>query len=1272
MRRIESIHVTHETRRMLRERLTRFLPTYSVSTDNLHGAVRPLVSDIDVLDIFLNLEFSCGKDILRARRLYDQASQAQIASSATPSLQLGVVETSNDSMSMLSTGESASAPHAILPTLDNHPEGDGASTTEGISASENDTDGAITPLRVTTQIIAASPSLDGLSPPPSFDELVERGWIRISWDRYEVPQDIWMAVSRNPQSTGFAFRKLIEERYKDVFALKSGFSPSGALREIADGIVSGQHRPDEIPCVSRDWIAARLWDASSDGSDVDAEQRISQWVDRWELLNFPQFPLSKHLERASFKEFIEAAIGLLRAPSTTPGWEEFRNAAGGPTALLYPHRGAAAGSIIPAIPATAVDRIRWIAHGGPEQMFYEYLETKGSRLLTVLINELAGAMFDPLELAARLMEIAVERPVVLQQLAMRAQRTTPALLADMLMSPSTCTVACSLIASWEFNSGGWNREFQEHSNHTTELLAFEDALAILGGHLDTGDVHSNELAALYLYVYELASAPHQPTHRHTMLSLLRDEVTAAETSVQDSVVAALIASARSSTDPTTAFCAALDLASDGGCADRIAPSEMVALYLDVVMPLGNSLAPGILESKGAQLLVTLALRCDEILRSRFLNAIDVFAWLQHAPASEDEQYMYLDQLKRRIRLHIRVMCRAIAGWPTEIPEDLVESLARAVRTGVIDQPERGRIDAFALGFNVISPWAPDDRPIALDLAAAIRSVQGDAVQRLVTVFCQIEEPAVLAGIVANTPSDLNRQIRTHLQTLTPENSPKVWSLHAFQARIESLLNAKLVDVADIFIAAERGAQTLGNVPGREIVALRERLRVLILREDWPAIAAYSLPGKMTGPASQEAIDTLHFYQALAELKNPCGDTEAAEDIFLALTRRNPRLISYRVNLFAARVSRLLHGDNFQLISGEALRQARRYLGEAQRETRPLIQHSTLDLKVLDFNRAILYLAVNQPRESLQVLLELRETSFEANTEGFRALALARLGSKREALAALVQAERIFGHSDFLSAIRENIDAHRPYATAPNLSLSDDPVPGIRQAFEAFSRLGHVEQAEVLQSQGQLDLYLLEEVRGACASLVAVAPMMRQLGVACEDDISGILKQILRSRLLLPKWAVEDQSRGGFSRSGGVGERDIVVSNGAETLAVLEALIVDTVETVNLTSHFNKLLGYDTCRFFFHITYVRRDDSAGILDHLKSACTEPPSGFNYIRLENLADFGSMPAGFKAYYESNSRSIIVVFLALELGQPIQRAAATLMQQRPKKKISEPRAS
>jgi hypothetical protein len=162
-------------------------------------------------------------------------------------------------------------------------------------------------------------------------------------------------------------------------------------------------------------------------------------------------------------------------------------------------------------------------------------------------------------------------------------------------------------------------------------------------------------------------------------------------------------------------------------------------------------------------------------------------------------------------------------------------------------------------------------------------------------------------------------------------------------------------------------------------------------------------------------------------------------------------------------------------------------------------------------------------------------------------------------------------------------------------------------------------------------------------------------VRYEDDISGILKHILLARLLHVQWSVEAQSQGGFSKTAGVGERDLVVSKGPVTLAVLEAVIVDTVEKGNLTSHFKKLFGYDTCRFFFHITYARRANCTEIINHLKATSSLPPAGISYIRSSNLTDFDSMPIGFKAHYNIDERNVTVVFLALEIGQPAQRAAA-----------------
>lgn len=1234
MRRIESTQVPGETRKMLRERLARFLPTYSTPRAGLDVVARPPVSDGEFVDLLLNLEFLPGDDISRARTLYEQAAQRQALSWTEPQTEAAVL-----------------APGAI----EGNELGSSESNTIGAPASSSPS----APVTVSIQIIADSPSLDGLYPPPLFDDLVARGWIRLSWGRFSVPGDLVMASLRQPQAAGTAFKLLVEERHRDVFKLRDGFNPSGELKVIADGIVTEQYRIGEVACISRPWIAARLWDSplvvSDNGGAEDAEHRLSRWIDRWVLLNCPSFSMSNYLVPASFEEFVEVAMSVLRATSTTPTWDGFREAARAPITLLYPHRAGGSESIVSSIPGTTVERIQWMARGLAEQTSYEYMETRGSSLLSVLLNEIQDATLDPRHLAPRLMEFIVERPVLLQQLVLRI-RQAPVLLADMLMVPATCTLACSLIASWEFHSGGWNRDFQAQANHTTEMLAFEDAIALLGGHLDAEGVPATELAALYRYIYELASNPRTSSKRVAMLSLLRQELTAAATSIQDAVFSALVTSASASTNRMTSFCAALDLISEGGGSDRVDPSEIVALYLDVLLLQDERGGLQQLGLPAAQSFVSLALRCEENLRKRFLDAVDVRAWLLSAPISSDEQYSFRISLARRIRLHIRILSRALAGWPTDVPNELVVALSNAVHAGATDLPQRGRVDAFVPEPGFGFAWA-EEQPIALDLAGALRRLQGAALQQLVTQLCQVDEPLVLAGIIANTPVSHHDQIRGHLQALTPENVPDVWSLPALQARVDALLNAQLPDVAEVFIAAEREASTLGPVPGREISTLRANLRLLLLRQDWPAIAAYSLPANLSEAIRRECSDLLLFYRGIAELKKPDGNPAAAEAMFLDLTQRNHGVTSYPINLFACRVNRLLRGDSFGLLSGEALTQAKRYLAETQQITRPLIQHSPADLKALDVNRAMLLLAVGQPRESLQVLMDLTDANQDASIEGFRALAMARLSRRREALVVLAQAESTFGRSDLFSAIRENIDTHRPYATAPNMLLDDDPVPGIRHAFEAFSRLGAVEQAQVLQSRGSLELYMLEEVRGACASIVAVAPMMRELGmVRYEDDISGVLKQVLRSRLLLTQWAVEDQSRGGFSQTGGVGERDIVISKGSATLAVLEALVVDYVETGNLNAHFTKLLGYDTCRFFFHITYARRSNCAKILVHLRTACTSPPEGFIHVRNEELDD-DSMPVGFKAYYEIDSRKIVVVFLALEIGQPIQRAAAAM---------------
>src|SRR3546814_11084325 len=106
-------------------------------------------------------------------------------------------------------------------------------------------------------------------------------------------------------------------------------------------------------------------------------------------------------------------------------------------------------------------------NGLAERTLYEFLSTRGSSIFSVLLNEIQHAMFDPLQLASKLMELVVERPVLLQQLIFRSEQA-PILLADMLMAPETSAVACRVIASWEFSGGAWNQDFQADANRSEE------------------------------------------------------------------------------------------------------------------------------------------------------------------------------------------------------------------------------------------------------------------------------------------------------------------------------------------------------------------------------------------------------------------------------------------------------------------------------------------------------------------------------------------------------------------------------------------------------------------------------------------------------------------------------------------------------------------------------------------------------------------------------------------------------------------------------------
>jgi hypothetical protein len=114
--------------------------------------------------------------------------------------------------------------------------------------------------------------------------------------------------------------------------------------------------------------------------------------------------------------------------------------------------------------------------------------------------------------------------------------------------------------------------------------------------------------------------------------------------------------------------------------------------------------------------------------------------------------------------------------------------------------------------------------------------------------------------------------------------------------------------------------------------------------------------------------------------------------------------------------------------------------------------------------------------------------------------------------------------------------------------------------------------------------------------------------------------------------------------------------------VIEAVICRdpvTYQSVRkeLTSHFQRLLGYFPGALFFHLAYSYVDEPSSVLSHLKLAAeNEAPSGFTHKGIiKNIDLTDSRPTGFIAEYDGPLGQLKVVFLVLDMRQLAQQEAA-----------------
>ena len=136
------------------------------------------------------------------------------------------------------------------------------------------------------------------------------------------------------------------------------------------------------------------------------------------------------------------------------------------------------------------------------------------------------------------------------------------------------------------------------------------------------------------------------------------------------------------------------------------------------------------------------MRSPEALRRSFFAPVEVSSKIAAAAAPGANPFMIEDETARSLRTHIRILCRAVAGLEDSRPKELMEALTKIVRVGAVTHDEKGRVGAFSARFETDPYRGQHDRPISVDLAAALTALGGKEREELLLAILDIDEPII--------------------------------------------------------------------------------------------------------------------------------------------------------------------------------------------------------------------------------------------------------------------------------------------------------------------------------------------------------------------------------------------------------------------------------------------------------------------------------------------------------------------------------------------------
>jgi hypothetical protein len=1059
---------------------------------------------------------------------------------------------------------------------------------------------------------------------PNFDEALARGWFRSIQGRAApavVLRDYYLRHDISYTEALQAFVYWLSEVVYHIAQPGTYSSASSFEKYLTDKQASSSQKP---PVQTPAWIAARLWD-NAPSADLAA------WAMRWELLDWVGIIPSIAWSEQDAERFRVAALQAL-CNANLPAWEHVSI-----SEILRK-----SGDMREMVPTEVRPDLlgRFLGHTPPHYGTDLYKAHALCALMRALTLELAYIEAGPVpsKMAQELVAFAMGHPDLCNVL-IDCCLQAPQVMADLIFCPPAASLVCYLVATWR-TQFQLDRDYRNEAADSVQASLLADCLEVLRHHLVKEDALPVEYARLLSVMQSHDCMP--------LLPIGLDHLCGLHAEMKRQVRRSLVDAAHIKAN-SLEFAVMLKAAAVIGESLPIVEAQKVAAAYQHAFHTEERADTRLLDSTAAAVLARLAMDHDHLKPSIFYP-LDVQAKVREGSDG-------VVGLGLSMREQIRMLSRAIVGYPESVPDELVKALALAIQSGASNRPDKGRVDAFTFHLDDQIRGGLGPR-LEEDLSNAVNRLEVPSQQEcIIKALLLVEEPLVPALLLPRVPVVYRERIVARLMALTPDEASPAAFVTKISERGQALLDAGLPELASAHLQEAKETQRGRNLPALAVQTLNQQLQIHYLSGAFDAIASATIPEGLRPEHQTEAQRTLDFFRALVCLKKQPPEALKAAGIFLSLYRQHP-LPAYAINLLAARMVKLLGENLFRIVAGEDAEMVRLAIDEADRAIHSVHALSDMSRAIHVPNCAAMLLAVGRPREAMNRLKELSSVERTVESTAFEAVASARLGEPDRARALIRSGKERYGDTPLLVGAESHIDHSAGFGAPPLVLSKQDETVQLQAALRKFMELPASEQAEVLLGPHMaLEKLLTAVFQDALAAFQRTLSFLKldRHKEFDEDDFNGLVAELVEARLEGNLgWQAHEQSPGGYTEKGNAGRRDFVIRRRGVDITVFEALKASRPNDERIVEHLHKLFGYSWADILFHVTYSNRKDASEMRTAIEQVATHPPPGTTYLGQSAICADGARPGAVRAAYRRNGVNTTVIFFVIDMRQDGLRAA------------------